>query len=120
MAELKPNERYEILLAVESELGDDTEVARDLLKLLDVKSRVRCLVFRKRPRVGERLLQRIDWTLSHHGQYEPNDPLLLVALPTPKPKNFADSVEFSLIRNGRLRTIGRSHHRVFRRRRRDH
>ena len=31
----------------ESELGNDIEVARDFLKLLDVRSRVKCLLFRK-------------------------------------------------------------------------
>jgi hypothetical protein len=105
--ELEPNEKYEILLAVESELGDDSEVVRDLLKLLDVKTRLRCLVFRKRPRVGQRLLERIEWTLSHHAHYNPREPLLLMGLPPTKTQDFAEGVEFTLIRNGRVTEIAR-------------
>src|SRR5207253_5634681 len=43
-ASLSANQKYEILLAAESELGNDTEVVRDLLKLIDVKARLRCLI----------------------------------------------------------------------------
>ena len=38
---LPSDEKYEILLGVESEMGSRNEVLRDLLKLLDVKARVK-------------------------------------------------------------------------------
>jgi hypothetical protein len=104
-ATLKPNEKYEILLAVESELGNDAEVARDLLKLLDVKARLRCLVFRKRFRYGKRLDDRILWTCAHHARCDRADPLLLVGLPIAEDDDFADQIDFRLLRNGKISSL---------------
>src|SRR5260370_25501771 len=104
-AALKSNQKYEMLLAVESELGDDAEVARDLLKLLDVKARLRCLVFRKRIRHQKRLDNRILWTCAHHSRCERGDPLVLVGLPAAKDDDFADQIEFRLLKNGEISNL---------------
>lgn len=47
------NISYQMVFAAESELGTRKEVCRDLLKLLDVRSFVRCLLFRHRVRNTE-------------------------------------------------------------------
>jgi len=39
---------YQLVFAAESELGTPNEVCRDLLKLLDVRSSIRCLLFKRR------------------------------------------------------------------------
>jgi len=39
---------YQLVFAAESELGTPNEVCRDLLKLLDVRSSIRCLLFERR------------------------------------------------------------------------
>lgn len=41
-------EHYELLFVAESELGDAAEVCRDLLKLLEARTQVRCLVYTQR------------------------------------------------------------------------
>jgi len=41
--------KFELLFVAESELGNPNEVCRDLLKLLEARTKVRCLVYR-RPR----------------------------------------------------------------------
>lgn len=52
-----PDQEFELLFVAESELGDDGDVCRDLLKLLDVQARVRCLVFKQR---SEKLRRRLE------------------------------------------------------------
>ena len=103
--DLRPNQSYEILLAAESELGNDNEVARDLLKLLDVRSRIRCLIFMNRPRVKQRLYRRIEWVLAHHAHYKPRDPLLLVGISPAKNENFVDEIDFSIVRRGTITNL---------------
>ena len=39
---------YQLVFTAESELGTPKEVCRDLLKLLDVRSSIRCLLFKHR------------------------------------------------------------------------
>src|SRR6266496_1179461 len=97
--ELQAGQYYEILLAVESELGDDHEVTRDFLKLLDVKSRIKCLVFRKRPDEQKtlRLYERIEWIVSHHNLRNPEEQFLLVGLPKAKTATLIDDIEFRCI-----------------------
>ena len=41
---------FQLVFAAESELGTPNEVCRDLLKLLDVRSSIRCLLFKQRVR----------------------------------------------------------------------
>lgn len=42
--------KFELLLVAESELGTKNEICRDLLKLLEARALIRCLVYR-RPRI---------------------------------------------------------------------
>ena len=60
--------QFELLLVGESELGTQTEICRDLLKLLEARTRVRCLVHREpaRPRDQRRLEARIIQTMQNH------------------------------------------------------
>jgi hypothetical protein len=97
--ELQEGQNYEMLLAVESELGDEPEVMRDFLKLLDIKSRIKCLVYYrcKRKVRDERLCERINWVLSHHVNFDPNESILLVGLPQPKKARLTDDIEFRCI-----------------------
>jgi|ERR1017187_973078 hypothetical protein len=98
-AELQEGQSYEMLLAVESELGNDHEVMRDFLKLLDIKSRVKCLVYYRRIREAndERFSQRVNWVLSHHTNFDPNESILLVGLPQPKNARLTDDIEFRCV-----------------------
>lgn len=80
LPDLAQDQKYRMLLAVESELGDDTEVARDFLKLLDVKAVVKCLIFRKR-KDHAALYSRLSWTLAHHAACDPAESIMLVGLP---------------------------------------
>ena len=80
LPELTENQKYRMLVAVESELGNDTEVARDFLKLLDVKAVVKCLIFRKRKNHAP-LYSRLSWALAHHAACDADESILLVGLP---------------------------------------
>ncbi|HEY5746003.1 MAG TPA: hypothetical protein VIU12_08010 [Chryseolinea sp.] len=63
--------KFELLFAAESELGTDNEVCRDLLKLLDTRSVIRCLLFRKRRREAHiaSLNGRLLHVLQHHAHF---------------------------------------------------
>jgi hypothetical protein len=97
--ELQEGQNYEMLLAVESELGDEHEVMRDFLKLLDIKSRIKCLVYYrcKRKSRDERLCERINWVLSHHANFDPEESILFVGLPKPKNATLTDDIEFRCV-----------------------
>ena len=66
------NEKFELLFTAESELGTPNEVCRDLLKLLDTRSQIRCLLFRKRRREAEcdDLKKRLLDVLRRHAHFE--------------------------------------------------
>ena len=59
---------YQLVFAAESELGTPNEVCRDLLKLLDVRSFVRCLLFKHRVQQAsaDQLKKRMLDVLSNH------------------------------------------------------
>jgi hypothetical protein len=82
-AEPIQDKKFELLFAAESELGTDNEICRDLLKLLDTRSTIRCLLFRKRRRpshisqLSKRLIQVLHL---HAGSNECKDGLLFVGL----------------------------------------
>lgn len=75
--------RYELLLVAESELGTPNEICRDLLKLLDARTRIRCLVY-KQPATerGRRSLEQRFIRVLHNHEYFVADPgrWLFVAL----------------------------------------
>jgi len=64
--------RFKIVFSAESELGTPNEVCRDLLKLLDVRSSIRCLLFSRRVRQAsvERLNNRILSVLNNHAFFD--------------------------------------------------
>ena len=66
------NGGYQLVFAAESELGTPSEVCRDLLKLLDVRSTVRCLLFqhRARPFYENKLKNKILNVLHNHAFFE--------------------------------------------------
>ncbi len=76
--------KFELLFSTaESELGNDLEVCRDLLKLLDTRSKIRCLLYKKRPNPQkvDNLNRRILNVLNHHAHFEDTrDGWLFVAL----------------------------------------
>jgi hypothetical protein len=63
---------YRLVFAAESELGTASEVCRDLLKLLDIRSEVRCLIFRRRARKknSTELYERIKRALHNHAHFD--------------------------------------------------
>jgi hypothetical protein len=65
--------KYEILLVAESELGTAHEICRDLLKLLEARATVRCLIFRqpKRARQREVLQKRMLRIMHRHRYFDP-------------------------------------------------
>ena|SRR5437016_762185 len=103
-AELNSEQKYEILLAAESELGNDVEVARDFLKLLDVKSQLKCLIFRKRPTHAKTkcLHDRLNWVLSHHKCFNSKDAILLVGLPRAKTARLDNDIDFRRVTDGKV------------------
>ena len=102
--ELQEAQFYEILLGVESELGNDDEVLRDFLKLLDIKSRIKCLVFYKRASEAKAiaLFDRINWVISHHRSFDSEEGFLLVGLPKPKTATLVDDIGFWSIKDGKV------------------
>ncbi len=65
--------KFELLLVAESELGTKNEICRDLLKLLEARTLVRCLVYRRPKMLGERqnLEARMVRVLHNHGHFAP-------------------------------------------------
>ena len=65
--------KYELLFVVESELGTADEICRDLLKLVEARASVRCLVYKqpKRPKRRKDLHSRIIRILHHHAHFAP-------------------------------------------------
>ncbi len=75
--------RFELLLAAESELGGDADVCRDLLKLLIVRSHIRCMLFMKRRSIARwtEFKLRIIRTMKNHASFdEGKDDWLFVEL----------------------------------------
>ena len=71
-AEQIQNGKFELVFAAESELGTPDEVCRDLLKLLDVRSSIRCLLFHCRVRQSsvENLKNRLLSVLNNHAFFD--------------------------------------------------
>ncbi len=75
--------KYELLLVAESELGTPDEICRDLLKLLEARTTIRCLVYRQPKRLKNRrnLESRMIRVLHNHAYFERHPGLwLFVAL----------------------------------------
>ena len=65
--------KYELLLVVESELGTSHEICRDLLKLIEARAAIRCLIFKHPARDWQRLHDRMIRVLHNHAQFRPGD-----------------------------------------------
>jgi hypothetical protein len=65
------NGGYRLVFVAESELGTPSEVCRDMLKLLDVRSDIRCLIFRRRAQKKNStdLYKRILRVLHNHAHF---------------------------------------------------
>ena len=67
-----PPNKYEILLVVESELGTSHEICRDLLKLLEARAAIRCLIYQGRTeRHRQALHERMIRVLHNHAHFNP-------------------------------------------------
>lgn len=73
-AQAKPisNGKFELLLVAESELGTKDEICRDLLKLLEARTSIRCLIYRQPRRLKERreFEERMVRVLHHHAYFQ--------------------------------------------------
>lgn len=67
------NGKYELLFVAESELGTANEICRDLLKLLEARTSVRCLIYKqpKRPRERAQLETRMVQVMQRHAHFLP-------------------------------------------------
>lgn len=65
--------KYELVFVAESELGDSHEVCRDLLKLLEARAQMRCLVYNQylRPKKRQELHARMLRVMHSHGRFDP-------------------------------------------------
>lgn len=65
--------KYELLLVAESELGTADEICRDLLKVLDARCRVRCLIYRRPKREANcrALHERFIRVMHNHAHFRP-------------------------------------------------
>jgi hypothetical protein len=69
---VSPPNKYEILLVVESELGTCHEICRDLLKLLEARAAIRCLIYRQpTAQHRQRLHARMVRVLHNHAHFNP-------------------------------------------------
>ena len=87
------NGKYELLLVAESELGTANEICRDLLKLLEARASVRCLLYKQPKRATERaqLETRMVQVMHRHAQFLPNSGTwLFVGLTWAPPKLACD------------------------------
>jgi hypothetical protein len=64
--------KFELLLVAESEMGTKDEICRDLLKLLEARTTIRCLVYRQPRRFGERheFEARMIRVLHNHAHFQ--------------------------------------------------
>jgi len=99
---LSGDQNYHLLLTVESEFGNNDEVARDFLKLLDVRSAFRCLIYAHRPRSQGALSSQLEWVIAHHGCYDSDIPIILIALPRYPKSDFMDRLQFFQIIDKKL------------------
>jgi hypothetical protein len=78
-AKTMSNGKFELLLVAESELGTSNEICRDLLKLCEARTRIRCLVYRRPKRTGaqQALEQRMIRVLHNHAHFEADPGLWL-------------------------------------------
>lgn len=71
--------KYELLFVAESELGTAHEICRDLLKLLEARAAVRCLVYKqpKQPDRRQQLHSRMIRVLHKHALFDPKSEVWL-------------------------------------------
>lgn len=65
--------KYELLFVAESELGTAHEICRDLLKLIDARAAIRCLVYRQphQPNRRTQLHARMIRVMHRHANFDP-------------------------------------------------
>jgi hypothetical protein len=65
--------KFELLFVVESELGTADEICRDLLKLLEARTAVRCLVYKQPKQLPRRqhLQNRMIRVMHNHAHFKP-------------------------------------------------
>jgi hypothetical protein len=73
-------EKFELLLGAESEMNSDMEVARDLLKLLDTRCRVKVLLFEARKDAGN-LKNKLEQVFRIHASQPTDDIWLVMGIP---------------------------------------
>lgn len=80
-ATLMKGGQFELLFVAESELGTQNEICRDLLKLLDARTSVRCLIYRqpKRPHERQQLKTRMVRVMQSHAYFFPSPGVWLFA-----------------------------------------
>jgi len=69
---LPTGRRYELLFVAESELGNSHEICRDLLKLLEARATIRCLVYNQyhRPKKRQEVHARMLRVLRNHALFD--------------------------------------------------
>ena len=69
--------KFELLLVAESELGTKNEICRDLLKLLEARTSIRCLIYKQPKRLMERqdFESRMVRVLHNHAHF-PESPAI--------------------------------------------
>jgi hypothetical protein len=72
--------KYELLLVAESELGSQDEICRDLLKVLEARCRVRCLIYRLPKGETSRgaLHARMIRVMNNHAHFRPTKEIWLL------------------------------------------
>lgn len=78
--------QYEMLLAVESEMGTIHEVSRDFLKLLDVRARAKLLIFRARTSNFRKkeIETALETVMANHANPPNDDEVLMIGIPSYK------------------------------------
>ncbi len=76
---LPAGSKYELLFVAESELGTAHEICRDLLKLLEARAAIRCLVYKqpKQPDRRQQLHSRMIRVLHKHALFDPKSEVWL-------------------------------------------
>ncbi|MBI4521339.1 MAG: hypothetical protein HY701_10905 [Gemmatimonadetes bacterium] len=71
---------YELLLVAESELGTSNEICRDLLKVLEARCMVRCLIYRRprREAACRALHERMIRVMRNHAHFRPASEMWLL------------------------------------------
>ena len=77
------NKKFELLFVAESEMGSKTEICRDLLKLLEARTKIRCLIYNqpRRSKARQDFESRMIRVLNNHAYFTQSPGLwLFIAL----------------------------------------